>query len=83
MKRKITIADVAEAAGVSRQTVSRVLNAKGEISAETRERVLDVKQRCGIVAAGLELKIVDDAGKEVPHDGVSMGRLLVRGPWIA
>jgi fatty-acyl-CoA synthase len=48
-----------------------------------RERILDVKQRAGIHAPGLELRIVDDAGNEVPHDGVAMGRLLIRGPWIA
>ncbi len=57
MKRKITIAEVAQAAGVSRQTVSRVLNAKGEISAETRERVRQVIERLGyrphIMASGL------------------------------
>lgn len=40
MKQKITIADVAKAAGVSKQTVSRAINNKGEISPETKERVL-------------------------------------------
>jgi fatty-acyl-CoA synthase len=48
-----------------------------------RERVLDTKQRAGIPAPGLEIRIVDDSGAEVPHDGESMGRLLIRGPWIA
>ncbi len=31
---------------------------------------------------GVEMKIVDDAGKELPRDGKVFGRLLVRGPWI-
>src|SRR5262249_41880841 len=31
---------------------------------------------------GVELKVVDDAGQAQPHDGRSMGELLVRGPWI-
>lgn len=35
----VTISDVAEAAGVSRQTVSNVLNAPDRVRAETRERV--------------------------------------------
>ena len=40
MKRsQVTIKDVASRAGVSYQTVSRVLNAKGEVSDETRARV--------------------------------------------
>lgn len=41
-KRKATIYDVAEKAGVSRQTVSRVLNNRLEVSDETRQRVKDV-----------------------------------------
>jgi fatty-acyl-CoA synthase len=48
-----------------------------------REKQLDIKQRCGIIAPGLEARIVDDSGNEVAHDGTAMGRLLVRGPWIA
>lgn len=40
--RKTTIYDVAEKAGVSRQTVSRVLNNRDEVSEETRQRVKDI-----------------------------------------
>jgi fatty-acyl-CoA synthase len=32
---------------------------------------------------GVDLKVVDDAGNEVPSDGKAFGELLVRGPWIA
>lgn len=45
--QRVTIEDVAREAGVSRQTVSRAINAKGDISEETRERVLTVVQRLG------------------------------------
>ncbi len=31
---------------------------------------------------GVDMKIVDDAGKELPWDGKAFGDLLVRGPWI-
>ena len=31
---------------------------------------------------GVEMKIVDDAGKELPRDGKAFGDLLVRGPWV-
>ncbi len=31
---------------------------------------------------GVELKVVDDSGAELPKDGESQGHLMVRGPWI-
>ncbi len=31
---------------------------------------------------GVEVKIVDDEGLELPWDGVAFGSLMVRGPWI-
>lgn len=40
-KRNITIADVAEALGVSKTTVSRAISGKGRIGKETRTRVLE------------------------------------------
>jgi fatty-acyl-CoA synthase len=31
---------------------------------------------------GVEMKIVDGEGSELPHDGKAFGDLLVKGPWI-
>ncbi len=31
---------------------------------------------------GVELKIVDDDGNDLPHDGETQGDLMVRGPWV-
>ena len=36
----------------------------------------------GRVLPGLDMKIVDGDGKELPWDGVAFGDLLVRGPWV-
>ena len=44
-----SIRDVAEQAGVSVATVSLVLNDKGNISPETRQRVLDVVAELGYI----------------------------------
>jgi 3-(methylthio)propionyl---CoA ligase len=38
--------------------------------------------RQGRLQFGIELRIVDDEGSELPHDGESSGALLVRGPWV-
>lgn len=45
MKKKLTIRDIAAQAGVSPATVSLVLNGKGEITSETRTRVLEAVAR--------------------------------------
>jgi len=37
--------------------------------------------RQGRLQFGVELKIVDETGAPLPHDGESSGALLVRGPW--
>jgi fatty-acyl-CoA synthase len=43
---------------------------------------LDVQVKQGRPIYGVEMKIVDGAGRELPRDGAAFGHLLVRGPWI-
>ncbi|MCP6675107.1 AMP-binding protein, partial [Klebsiella pneumoniae] len=33
-------------------------------------------------AFGVDIRIVDDAGLPLPHDGVSFGNLQARGSWV-
>jgi len=49
------------------------------LPAEQREAI-QAKQ--GRAVFGVDLKIVDDCGAELPWDGKGSGELLVRGPWI-
>ncbi len=39
-------------------------------------------EKQGHVIYGVDMKIVNDDGKELPWDGKSFGNLLVRGPWV-
>ena len=41
-----------------------------------------ILEKQGHAIYGVELKIIDDAGKELPWDGKTFGNLVVRGPWI-
>jgi fatty-acyl-CoA synthase len=45
-------------------------------------RRLAVRAKQGYPLPGVELRVVDDTGAELPHDGTSVGELQVRGPWI-
>ncbi|MGI9608679.1 MAG: long-chain fatty acid--CoA ligase, partial [Acidimicrobiia bacterium] len=47
------------------------------------QRQLDFMETAGVPIAGLQVKIVDELGEELPHDGEAFGELLIRGPWIA
>jgi fatty-acyl-CoA synthase len=38
--------------------------------------------RQGRLQFGIELRIVDEAGRELPWDGTTPGALQVRGPWV-
>jgi fatty-acyl-CoA synthase len=48
----------------------------------TPEQRLDVQAKQGRPIFGVELKITDDAGRRLPHDGKAFGHLMVRGPWV-
>lgn len=49
------------------------------LSAEHR---LDLQAKQGRVVFGVDMKIVDENGTDLPHDGRASGDLLVRGPWV-
>ncbi|QMU20405.1 long-chain fatty acid--CoA ligase [Gordonia rubripertincta] len=37
----------------------------------------------GRLLPGLQWKLVDEDGRVMPHDGISRGEILIRGPWVA
>lgn len=49
----------------------------------SHEEKLDIKVKQGRPPFGVEMKITDDNGNELPWDGKAFGHLLVRGPAIA
>ena len=53
MPHRVTMSDVAQEAGVSLMTVSRVINDKGEISPETKKRVQEVIEKLGYRPSGI------------------------------
>jgi fatty-acyl-CoA synthase len=56
---------------------------KPEYASLTGEAKLDIQQKQGHPPFMVEMKIEDDAGRRMPWDGRSFGRLMVRGPSVA
>ena len=40
------------------------------------------RAKSGRPVAGVQVRVVDDSGAPLPHDGASVGELQLRGPWI-
>ncbi len=59
-----------------------VCNLLGKHRGCTLEQRLDLQSKQGRPVFGVEMKIIDDAGRRLPHDGKAHGHLMVRGPWI-
>ena len=60
-------------------TVNSMTRAMAQLPLEQRYKK---QQKQGRSVYGIEMKIVDDAGNELPRDGKAFGSLLVRGPWV-
>jgi fatty-acyl-CoA synthase len=43
----------------------------------------DLKAKQGYPVPGVELRLVNENGQTLPWDGVTMGELQARGPWVA
>ena len=61
-------------------TVSTLKPALGRLEGDA---AIDMKATQGWTPFTVEQKIVDDEGREKPHDGVAFGRLLVKGVAVA
>ncbi|HEX9193621.1 MAG TPA: 3-(methylthio)propionyl-CoA ligase [Burkholderiales bacterium] len=55
---------------------------KGKQASLSREDRFAIECKQGRTIYGVEMKIVDGEGRELPRDGRAFGDLLVRGPWI-
>ena len=86
------IKDLEEGFGVSvmqawGMTEISPIGTNGRLKGKYRDLPADerraIKTAQGRAKFGVDLKIVDDEGRQLPHDGTTAGELLVRGPWVA
>ena len=55
---------------------------KNKHDALSTDEKMKVRMKQGRAIYGVDMKIVDQAGKELPWEGIGHGDLLVKGPWV-
>ncbi|HSV84929.1 MAG TPA: LacI family DNA-binding transcriptional regulator [Levilinea sp.] len=77
LNRRVTIKQVAQAAGVSTQTVSRVLNDRPDVAAETRQRIKHIMIALGYQPSALARSLIQQRSYTL---GVVTAGLNYSGP---
>lgn len=55
---------------------------KCDFAGRSDDECFATRGKQGLPVVGLELRAVDDQGREAPWDGTTMGEVEVRGPWV-
>jgi len=75
--------DVTHAWGMTEMSPLGTLSSPtAKVAAMSPEDQLRYKLKQGRPPIGVEMKLEDDAGKRLPQDGTTFGRLMVKGPFI-
>lgn len=75
--------EVLHAWGMTEMSPLGTLNRpKRGMEALDRETQMAIRAKQGRAIYGVDMKITDDDGHELPRDGQSFGHLKVRGPWV-
>ncbi len=62
--------------------IGSVAHLKADLEDIPKEEQYAKQAKQGLIVPGLEFKVVDDDGNEIPWNGEDFGELLVRGPWV-
>ncbi|RLM41356.1 fatty-acid--CoA ligase [Haloarcula sp. Atlit-47R] len=62
--------------------VGAVASLRSDLADADYQTQLDKRAKQGLVTPGLEFRVIDDDGNEVPHNGEDFGELHIRGPWV-
>jgi fatty-acyl-CoA synthase len=63
--------------------IGTVTSLKTHLQSLPEEQRFEIMSRHGFPLAGVDLRIVDAEGRQLPWDGVTAGELQARGPWVA
>ncbi|WP_254271705.1 long-chain fatty acid--CoA ligase [Haloarcula marina] len=62
--------------------VGSVAHLKSDLEDADYETQLEKRSKQGLITPGLEYRVIDDDGNDVPQDGEAFGELHIRGPWV-
>jgi fatty-acyl-CoA synthase len=63
--------------------IGTVTSLKSHLTSLPDHERFNLMARHGLPLAGVDIRIVDAEGQELPWDGIAMGELQARGPWVA
>ena len=76
--------DVVQGWGMTETSpIGTLSNLTPELQALPYDESMKWRIKQGVPPLGVELKLKNYAGQEMPHDGVTYGRLMIKGPTIA
>jgi len=62
--------------------IATFMAVKKHLESLAEKEHFDLLARHGLPVAGVDIRIVDAEGVEIPWDGTTMGELQTRGPWV-
>ncbi|MCA6285749.1 long-chain-fatty-acid--CoA ligase [Phenylobacterium sp.] len=75
--------DVTHAWGMTETSpLGTIASPSHKVAEMDEETQLSFKLKQGRPPLGIDLRLLDDNGKELPHDGQTFGRLMVKGPFV-
>lgn len=82
--KELTGADIVHAYGMTETTPLVTINTLKPWLEETlpEEEKWNLRRKQGYIVPGIDGKIIDDAGNELPWDGKTVGEICWKGPWI-
>lgn len=84
--KELTGAEIIHVYGATETTPLVTINYRLKPSVRARltpEEQWDLRRKQGLLIGGVDVRVVDPEGNEVPHDGTSIGEVCMRGPWVA
>lgn len=81
---ELTGADIIHVYGATETTPFVTVNrgTKPSLAGLPDEEKWDRKRCQGLMLTGVDFRLVDGEGRDLPFDGSSQGELLLRGPWV-